>query len=230
MSMTLTQAITAVRERLDEVDAAGWSDVELRRWINEAVTDIARKTETVQSTDAIDVTAGEQSHDLATDVLRVYRATYTEDGNSHIYPLEYADFNAADSVWWSDQAITQSRPRMFTMWGYPPTLQAILYPTPSVDGTLTVYYYAAPAALATDGSDDTETLSVVEGYSDLILEYAAYMALRKDRDPRWKEHKGMYDEHLDAMMAMTRRWSDQAGTLTRAGNGLPDWLVSEPGW
>ena len=29
--MILSAAITAVRERLDEADSAGWSDVEIRR-------------------------------------------------------------------------------------------------------------------------------------------------------------------------------------------------------
>ena len=42
MTMTLATAITAVRERLDEADSAGWGDTEIRRGINEAVTDPAR--------------------------------------------------------------------------------------------------------------------------------------------------------------------------------------------
>ena len=230
MALTMGQALAAVRERLDEADAAGWSDPEIRRWINEGVADIARKTETVQSTATISVTAGVQEHTLPATVLRVYRATYTETGNAHIYPLEYVDFNAADSVWWSDQAITQSRPHMFTMWGYPPTLKAILYPKPSVGGTLTVYYYAAPAAISTTGSADSTTLSVVEGFTDLVLEYATYMALRRDRDPRWREHKAHYDEHMAVMLDQTRRWSDQAGTISRQGYGLPNWLVGDYGY
>lgn len=230
MTMTQAQALTAVRERLDETDSAGWSDVEIRRWINEAVTDIARKTETVQSTTALDVDAGDADHTLPTNTLRVYRATYKEDGNDHIYPLEYVDFNAADSIWWTDQAITEARPRMFTMWGYPPTLSAKLYPVPSINGTFTVYYYAAPTPLATDGSAASTALTVPEPYLDLVLEYATYLALRRDRDPRWKEHKQMYDEHLGMMIDMTRRWSDQAGTVSRMGTGLPNWLVDDGGY
>lgn len=227
--MTITQgaAVTAVRERLDEVDSAGWTDVEIRRWINEAVTDIARKTETVQATATIDVDAGDQDHTLPATILRVNRATFSEDNDGHIYPLEYMDYNAADSIWWADQAITESRPRIFTTWGYPPTLGLKLYPKPSVNGTLTVYYYAAPAALATDGSAANTALSVAEGYLDLVLDYAAYKALLRDGNPKWKDHKAIYDENLDSMMAMTRRWSDQAGTVSLHGYGLPDWLV---GW
>jgi hypothetical protein len=225
--MILSAAITAVRERLDEADSAGWSDVEIRRWINEGVTDVARKTETVQTTTTIDVDAGDADHTLPSNVLRVYRATYTEDGNDHIYPLEYVDFNAADSIWWTDQAITEARPRMFTMWGYPPTLSAKLYPVPSVAGTLTVYYYSAPTPLSTSGMSDASSLVVPEAYIDLVLDYATYLALRRDRDPRWKEFKQTYDENLSMMIDMTRRWSDQAGTVSRAGTGLPNWLVGE---
>lgn len=225
MTITQAQALTAVRERLDETDAAGWSDVELRRWINEAVTDIARKTETVQATATIDVDAGDQDHTLPATILRINRATFSEDGNDHIYPLEYVDYNAADSIWWADQAITESRPRIFTTWGYPPTLGLKLYPKPSVNGTLTVYYYQAPAALATDGTAAATALSVAEGYLDLILDYASYKALLKDGNPKWKDHKGIYDENLAMMMDMTRRWSDQAGTISLHGYGLPDWLV-----
>lgn len=225
MTITQAQAVTAVRERLDEADSAGWTDVEIRRWINEAVTDIARKTETVQATTTIDVDADDQDHTLPATILRVNRVTFSEDNDGHIYPLEYMDYNAADSIWWADQAITSSRPRIFTTWGYPPTLGLKLYPKPSVNGTLTVYYYAAPAALATDGSAASTALSVAEGYLDLILDYAAYKALLRDGNPKWKDHKAIYDENLDNMMAMTRRWSDQAGTVSLQGYGLPDWLV-----
>ena len=226
MTMTLATALTATRQRLDETNAAGWADPELRRWINEAVTDIARKTEVLQTTAELDVDALDAEHTLSAGVLPAYPATYTEDGNDHIYPLEYMDFNAADSVWWTNMATTEARPRIFTLWGYPPTLKAVLYPVPSVAGTLTVYYYANPTPLATDGTDDAEELVAAEGYLDLILEYATSMALRRDRDPRWKEHKAKYDEDLNAMIEMTRRWSDQAGTISRQGYGLPDWLVN----
>ena len=135
MTMTLATALTATRQRLDETNAAGWADPELRRWINEAVTDIARKTEVLQTTAELDVDALDAEHTLPAGVLRVYRATYTEDGNDHIYPLEYMDFNAADSVWWTNMATTEARPRIFTLWGYPPTLKSVLYPFPSLAGT-----------------------------------------------------------------------------------------------
>lgn len=230
MPITQAQALTAVRERLDEANAAGWTDVELRRWINEAVTDIARKSETVQASANIDVDAGDQDHTLPATVLRINRATFTEDGNGHIYPLEYMDYNAADSIWWADQAITESRPRIFTIWGYPPTLGLKLYPKPSHNGTLTVYFYSAPAPLAVDGSAANTNLATPEGYLDLILDYATYKAMLRDGNPQWKDHKAIYDENLAMMIDMTRRWSDQAGTVSLKGHGLPNWLTGVDDW
>jgi hypothetical protein len=192
--MILSAAITAVRERLDEADSAGWSDVEIRRWINEGVTDIARKTETCcRPRPTIDVDAGDAEHTLPSNVLRVYRATYTEDGNDHIYPLEYMDFNAADSMWWTNMATTEARPRIFTLWGYPPTLsRPKLYPVPSIAGTLTVYYYAnsTPLSHQTAPTDASSNWWCGRGYMDLDPRVRHLsMALRRDRDPRWKEHK-----------------------------------------
>lgn len=230
MAMTQAQALTALRERLDETTATAWTDAQLRRWINEAVNDIARTTETVQSTVNLDVDAGDQDHTLPATTLRVYRAEFIEDGSQKVYPLEFVDFNAADSVWWTDQAMTDGTPRIYTLWGYPPTLNCKLYPVPSVNGTLRVHYYAAPAALATDGTAGSTTLAVPEAYTDLILDHAEYKALRRDRDPRWQEAKAQYDENLAKMMDMTRRWSDQASNVSLAGYGVPDWLVGDYDW
>lgn len=230
MPTTLTTAISQARERVGELSPTAWSDQALRGWINEAVRDIARRTETLQTEETISVDAGDQEVDLPANVLRVYRATFTEDNNpTNTYPLEYADFNAMDSIWWSRQASTQSTPRMFTMWGAPPALKAVLYPRPSTDGELEVFYYRLPDKLAIDGSDDSELLDVVEGYDDLVYDYAAYLALRRDRDPRWQEHRVSYEQAITAMMDQTRRWSDQPGAMSRSGAMIPQWLY-DPGY
>lgn len=230
MSMTMGQALSAVRVRLDEVNAAGWADAEIRGWINEAVRDISRKTETLLTRASISVTAGDQDITMPTDILRVMKVEWTEDGNDRVYALELIDFVAADSVWWTDQAITESRPRMFTMRGYGGSHVGVLYPKPSIDGDLIVHYYAVSTDLATDNTDDAETLTIQAGFEDLVLDYVAYLALRRDRDPRWKEHKATYDENLQSMLEQTRRWTDQAGSLTRAGYPIADWVVNPGYW
>lgn len=225
MTITLADAVDRVRARLDELTETAWSDEHLRSWINEGVRDVARKTETLITHADLDVEAGEQDIDAPTDVLRVHAAHFVYDNDSRIFPLEYRDFNAMDSVWFEQQAMNTADPRLFTTRGYPPNLKVVLYPRPPRDGTLKLTYYRLPDEFATDGTDDTETIEVVAGYEDLVVEYAAMLALRRDRDQRWIEHKAIYDEHLQAMIETTRRWSDQAGTVSRAGHPLPNWLT-----
>ena len=53
-----TQAtyLTNIRNKLDETTSGQWSDAELRTWINEAARDIARRTESLQTYEEINVT------------------------------------------------------------------------------------------------------------------------------------------------------------------------------
>lgn len=230
MPMTLGQAMTAVRSRLGEPTAIAWSDVDLRGWINEGVRDVARRTESLQTTDAYILPADTREFVIpATNLLRVYSAYWADSGNAQMNPLEYRDFNAMDSIWANQQQITSGTPNTYTLWGFPPALKLLLYPTPVQAGTLTLHYYIAPAALATDGTADATQLQVVEAYTDLVIEYATYLALRRDRDQRWQEARVAYEDNLQMMQDQTRRWTDQAGTFTSAGNALPNWLV-DPGW
>jgi len=228
--VTQAEAVTKVRERLDETTAATWTDAQLRGWINEAVRDVARLSETIQSTATItitstDITNGVQEWTLDSTTLRVYRVEYKATGQTNVYPLEYGDFNNLDAVWWTRKTISTGTPQMFTLWGYPPQLKIVLYPKPALAGTLTVYYYKVPADLATDGTAASTTLSVPNGWEDLVYEYVTYLALRRDRDPRWQEAKQAYDEKLAAMVDLTARWSDQSGSITPSGSMLPDWLI-----
>jgi hypothetical protein len=228
--VTQAEAVTKVRERLDETTAATWTNEQLRGWINEAMRDVARLSETIQSTATItitstDITNGVQEWTLDGTTLRVYRVEYKPTGQTNVYPLEYGDFNNLDAVWWTRKTISTGTPQMFTLWGYPPQLKIVLYPKPALAGTLTVYYYKVPADLATDGTAAATTLSVPNGWEDLVYEYVTYLALRRDRDPRWQEAKQAYDEKLAAMVDLTARWSDQSGSITPSGSMLPDWLI-----
>jgi hypothetical protein len=221
---TLLELRTRVRVRLDEATATAWSDSEINGWINEGARDVARRSETLQVSANIAVTAGTQEYTAPSDMSRLYRAEFTPTGSTSVYSLTYRDFNNLDAVWWTAKQTTQSTPELFTLWGYPPSLKIILYPKPSQNGTLTVYYYRVPADVTSDGA----TVPVPNGWEDLVVEYATYLAMRRDRDDRWKEARQAYEQHLDAMMLLTRRWSDQAGEITPSGSLMPEWLVG--GW
>jgi hypothetical protein len=226
MAKTLGECITSIRDRLDETDARAWTDAQLRRWVNEGVRDVARQAEVLQTTEDIAVSGGTQEYLMPADVVRVYRVEWRPDGETSVYPLDYMDFHEMDQVWNTSQS-TSGTPAYYTMWGYPPSLNMILYPTPAVGGAARVFYYRVPANLETDGTDDAEDVSVPEGWEDLLIDYAEYHALRKDRDPRWQEARALYLERLGNMYDITRRWSDQAGTISVGRSHLPRWLWDE---
>lgn len=227
---TLAELITQTRDRLDESTARMWGDAFLRRSIMEGARDIARRTECLQTTGTFAATAGTQEYTMPTDVVRVYRVVYTADGDTNRYVLEYADFNNMDEVWWSGQTLGASTPAMFTMWGAPPSLTLVAYPTPAVDGDFIVYYYKLPTALDTTdaGTDDTEQVDIPAGWEDVCVDYAEYVAMRRDADPRWQDAKGLYESRLADLYTTAIRWTDQAGAVVGYGGGMvPRWLWDE---
>jgi len=216
---TLSDVRTDVRDHLDEATAAYWGNTELDRWINEATRDIARRAEVLQSVDNIDTVAGTQEYTMASNTLRVYRVEWIPS-SSLIYPLEYRDFHSMDQVWWTQQETQEGFPYWYTMWGFPPNLKLIAYPTPSEVGVLRVRYYRLP----TEAENDGDTLEVPQGWHDLISLWCEFTALRKDADPRWQEAKALYEERLGDMIDLTRRWTDQADSFQMQGLTLPRWL------
>lgn len=206
--VTLAEARTALRERLDERSARQWSDEMLNRWLNEGAKDMARKAEVLQASADIDGVDGTQAYNLPANAVRVHRATWSNDGEDTSYPLEYRDFQSADAVWWTQQAVTQGTPHLFTMWGVPGAVQITLYPTPSVNGTLSLMYYRLPVVATTDSA----TLDIPMGWEDTVYAYATYMAMMQDRDQRWQSQKALYDEQMSDLLTLTRRYSDQSGS------------------
>lgn len=223
---TLATIVTMARERLDEATATFWTTTELERWANDGLRDIARRCELLQDRDDITVVAGTREYTAPSDVIRIHRVELRITGDSSVYPLEYADFNNMDAVWWNQQAITQGTPIYYTTWGFPPTLKIVLYPTPSAGGTLKVFNYRMPAT-ATSASE----IELPTGWDDVLVDYIEYCALRKDRDPRWQEAKQLYEQRLSDLYDLTRRWTDQAGHITPGYHGgAPLWLTHDIGW
>lgn len=221
MAISLTGLITETRARLNEATAKQWSDVQLTVWINEGLRDIARRTEVLQARTNITAVVGTQEYLMPTDVVRAHRVEYIPSGsNQPNYPLEYRDWQNMDSVWWTSQGITRSTPSLWTMWGYPPVLKLIVYPTPAVAGTLRLFYYRLPALLVSGG----DVAEVPEGWHDAVTDYCEYSALRRDADGRWTEAKGLYEQKLDELYTNTRRWADQAGSVEVNTNFVPAWL------
>jgi len=227
---TMTELLTQTRARLDEATSGFWTDPQLRTWIMEGARDIARRAEVLQTTDTIAGLADVQSYACPDDVIRVYRAEWVNTGDTFTYPLDYQDYNNMDQVWWTGKTQGSNVPSFFTFWGYPPNLTITLYPKPSQAGTITLYYYKMPAPIDPNGTEDSNTVETPMGWEDIITLYCEYNALRKDSDNRWSEAKTIYEEKLDEMIQVTRRWTDQAGLIVSNVNPfVPSWLYND-GW
>lgn len=231
MSATLSTLRSRLRVRLEEASARFWDDSDLNTWINEGARDIARRAEVLEATTTINTTANTQQYTLPADTLRVYRVEWSRDGatGTTVVPLEYKDFNSMDSIWWSNSRQGRGDPYWYTMWGFPPTLSLVLYPTPdaSVTAGITIYYYRLPADATADGN----SVECPAGWEDLVLDYAEYMAWRKDGNQAWSEAKQLYEQKLENLIETTRRWTDQAGSFSPGlGGYLPSWLVNDWNW
>ncbi len=221
---TLLDLREDVRSRLNEVSARFWQDAELDRWINQALTEVARRSETLQDRAEITTAADVQEFSMPVDTIRVYRVEWMPDAGTPIYPLEYRDFSSMDQIWYTSQNVTTGIPSLFSMWGYPPQLKVVLYPKPSQDGRIRVFYYRLPATIVSD----IDTAEIPAGWESLIALHCEYVALRKDADQRWQEAKSLFEEGLNSMLTLTRRWTDQSDSIQAAnGNWLPrhiyDW-------
>jgi hypothetical protein len=77
---------------------------------------------------------------------------------------------------------------------------------PDVAGTLNVYYY--PEIVVT--TSDTQDLDILPQYDTMVENYAAYRALQKDADPRYKDFQGMFMAEMEVARNNSRLYTDQA--------------------
>lgn len=227
----MAQLLTRVRDRLDEdsaVDQPMWTQTKLRRWVNEGMEKIARDTECLLATTTITGVAGTQSYStsaISPAFTRIHKVQYEPTGSTSVYTLQYRDFNVMDTVWGSNPT-WGGYPEYWTAWGIQPSLSLILYPVPSVGGTIRLYYYRLPTKLDEAGSQDSSTLDLPSGWDDILVTYVEMCALRADRDPRWQEAYALFNTDLDRARALTTRPTDQGGMIVSGTSVLPHWLVA----
>ena len=224
---TQADILTATRERLDETSAYVWTDAELRRYTNEVVRDISRRTLANRAEKTIYSIADMGEYNLPDDTIQVHQVEYEESGHT-AYP-EYRDRHSMQNMWGAFQ--NQSGwPAVYTTWGMPPKLKMRLYPVPSVSAAeIRVLYYRFPANLATaDTTDALKDVDIPTGYEDVLVDGVEAKALRKGRDPRWQEAQALYEANLAEMAHLTMRFTDQAGQVD--WNGTPSWLTDFGGY
>jgi hypothetical protein len=225
MAVTLADGITYIRDLLDEPTPQFWSNTQLTNYINQGCAEVARKAEWKRTNQSIEVASETQQYIAPPDLYRAYRIEYiqTQGNSNNTYTVEFRGYMEMDQVWGINQNWPANYPLYYTMWGAPPNLKIILYPVPSSDGTLVVYYYQ----LTTPAVNDTDNIDILEGWEDMIWDYACYRAWIQDSNPSWKDAKGRYQEKLQDFFDTTRTFQDQAGTFSTGQAALPAWLTSE---
>lgn len=222
---TLTTFLTRVREQLDEPIARFWTDANLTTWINDALKDIARKTESIQSYNtSVSAVVGTNKYSFPTDLIRVHRIEFVPTGSTITYTLEPKTQDEMDRVWGGFQS-SSGYPQYYMIWGYPGGSSTMehkfqVYPVPSATGTFNLYYYRIPTDL-TSGSDVAQ---IPNGWDDLVVYYVCYRALQKRMSPNWQEYKLQYDEQVMYMIDATRSWHDQNSSIVVGGRAIPSWL------
>lgn len=234
MTVLLSDAITATRSLIDEPVAQFWSDAELTQWLNEACADSQRRAEWKISEVTIPVTASTQTYPAPDDTYRINKITFipTPIGqlstNNNTYTLEYRGRMEMDQVWGIQQQWPANYPLYYTLQGQPGvgTLQIITYPVPSQAGNLVVIYYSQTIVQTTT----TLPIDAPLGFEDMMYDYAAYRAFRKDANPAWKDFKADYEAKLVSLTDSSRTYQDQANFVSTGQQALPQWLTSSEGW
>jgi hypothetical protein len=233
MPATLLQLRTDLRARLDETTDIGapmgrvWLDPDLNRWLNEGLRDVARRSETLLTFyTAITVVPGMQKTPVPTNVIRIHRVEFQPTGSSQVYPIAASTYQEMDQYWGVYPQQQRSYPYYYILWGFPPNLTMQLYPVPSQGGVINIFYYRLPAAILAD----TDVAEIPEGWHDLVVLYAEYVARRKDRDQSWQDAKELYEASLSEMIDRTRQWHDQARTIYVGTNAVPEWLYGGSEW
>jgi hypothetical protein len=228
-SQTLATTITQVRSIIDEPDSTYttyWQDTELTTWINEGCRDIQRRGEIIENILTQPVNVNQQIFPAPPDVLRIYRIEFepTTPGTSfpEVYNLEFRGYNEMDRIWGIFQNYPASYPLYYTITPTWPNLNVVVYPVAGQAGFLRIFYYRQTLNAAIPATD---TIDVMPGYEDVVVDYAAYRAFRKDASPRWKDQFTIYEDKLMAMIDKTRLFTDQGNYFSTGQQALPTWLT-----
>jgi hypothetical protein len=159
MSLTLSTAVTQVRNSLNEPTAVFWSDTEIEDWIKEGVKDFSTKTLMVEAEASVSLATGVISYAVAT-CLEPYTALYNNKGLIKAHPR----------IIGNEATNTPGPPKYYSLfnrklWVWPA-------PTASENATVITLLYAKQ-------TDDIAL--VTDEYQHIPLYYALAKAKFKDK-------------------------------------------------
>jgi hypothetical protein len=181
------EIVTSVQRQFGDDSGAQITQTDIIRWINQAMVDIARKTDCVQDHKEASVTAGDNNYGLPDDFLNVRKVTYNDS------PLQSTTMEIAD-IMWPERMLSASgggNPQYYYIWAK----VLYLYPTPATTGSgnLDIYYSRLPAAVT--GTLDVPEIPVT--YHEDIEKYCLSKA--KELDDSMDESallKKIYDDRI----------------------------------
>jgi hypothetical protein len=218
MPVTVATAVEALRERLDEKSESQWEDKQLRRWLNEGIRDLARRTRLYQDQAEIDVTANIGEYTLDEDILAIEHLLWKPDAETLKRPLEPRAFEGVQRY----INETGADPVFYTTYGHAPLLKVQLWPIPTRAGTL--YFYGPMLPTQHDINTGSGNIDAITGWYEATLDYAEYMALRKDRQEIWKDIFVQYEAKVQQMIELSAT-DDAPGEIQFTGTSLvPRWL------
>lgn len=221
----MSSALSDLRSRLNESSANFYADSDLTNWINEGCREVARKALCLWDSTNIPVYPGVQNYQAPTNLLKLHLVEYNPATTVNTYTLEIKNYAEMQSIWNLQKSIQQYTPNYVALWNTPPNLYLVVFPVPSQPGSMTVYFYRNALA-----ATSTQNLDVPEGWWDIPILYAEYVALRKSADPRWKDAKAVYEEKLQDMISVTG-WHDAVGQMSYGAVNFPYRIFSAAeGW
>lgn len=254
MPVDLMYAIRRLRSFLNEPAAptappaqAGvprfYSDTELTEYLNDGLRDVSRRAETLITYDStIAIPAYGQNpqqpvptYSLLHDIIRINRVEFQVANDSEqIYALEASSQNAMDNYWAQNQLSTATYPGWYVVRGYPGgsgrnNFVIQLYPNPGQAGNLNIFYYRMPIRIQDPVADPSQylvTLDILEGWEDMVIDYAHARALLKARDSRYQNMMDMYEAKVTAIINQSRQFNDQPQYFSYDSMSMPwgsDW-------
>lgn len=199
---TLTQLIARVRTVLRDDAAVFVTDPDVTVWLNDAYTDLATRTDTIEGTFS-GTTAGATLALPPTGTSVVSRPTSLRLGLAGDDDVVFVD----DDVWnsWFDSGATPE----FTL-GRVYAHQIELYPTPTTGTAYTLRALLIPAPLAA-GAD--VHLLPIQLERKLVLYAQAQAKLKLAEDTSAQEYLAMYEQGLPAVSIGTEQQNPGPFTL-----------------
>jgi hypothetical protein len=150
--MTLAEAIIRVRSIFRESSTGLLTDTEITQWLNDG-NDMFHSNSGVTDRWEIDVLTDDWEIGFTTDILRVQKLTFIEDGETEETKIDDEDFEFYDNTLFMNDAFTS-------------------------DGTIVCYGERLPTQVTTGG-----TFEIPREYEEALISYALFRARQKDESP-----------------------------------------------